>query len=419
MLQSMRKPLLILILLTCIAVIPYFLYLDLYNRNLRSIRIELGLDWENYGRAMNSTTSIHCRNGPKRNLMFLKTHKTGSSTLQNILVRFAYDNDRFVGLPTGGDILFGYYSGTPFKKSMMMPVPKSRNVNMLLHHMVFNKKEIASVLPSDTVYLTILRDPATQFESVFHYLRKDVPAFSRASGENGLTDYVRNPTQYFKGRGDGRFWWFGKNGMFFDLGFDNLSENDTYINEAIDEIEKTFDIVLISEFFDISLLLLRDLLCWDMKDIIYLSMNARNQSTVEHVTADVKDLIYKWNKADWALYNHYNKTFWRQVENYGKHRLENDLTELNRLKKEIANFCVEDNLQNNRNIRDNTYKMFNPDGIEVTQYILKKQAKNSQICQGLIYPELVWHKKLVNKQDKPPATKSLWSRLPSSMRRKV
>nr|XP_039271109.1 galactose-3-O-sulfotransferase 2-like [Styela clava] len=79
---------------------------------------------------------------PKQNVMFLKTHKTGSSTLQNILVRYAEENNCFVGLPQG-DILFGYMTGTSFQKSMMMPVPISKNVSMLLHHMVFNYTEVS------------------------------------------------------------------------------------------------------------------------------------------------------------------------------------------------------------------------------------------------------------------------------------
>nr|XP_039271108.1 galactosylceramide sulfotransferase-like [Styela clava] len=337
---------------------------------------------------------------PKQNVMFLKTHKTGSSTLQNILVRYAEKNNCFVGLPRG-DILFGYMTGTSFQKSMMMPVPISKIVSMLLHHMVFNYTEVSSILPFDAVYITILRDPATQFESVFKYFKQDVEPFNRAEGKDGLKDFVSDPKQYFNGKGDGRFWWVAKNGMFFDLGFDNLSDDEKYIKKSVAKIEGIFDLVLISEYFEISLLLLKDLLHWDIKNIVYLSMNARNQSDVEHVTSDVIDHIRKWNKADYTMYRYFNETFWRRVEAYGKDRLEHDLEEFRKLRKEIEELCVEDKLVNSKDIADKTYKMFTPTGVNVTQYKLKEQAQNNALCKGLIYPEYVWYKKLIEQQYPP------------------
>nr|XP_039273401.1 galactose-3-O-sulfotransferase 2-like [Styela clava] len=340
-------------------------------------------------------SSIQCTNGPKKNLMFLKTHKTGSSTVQNVLVRHANKNNLFIALPAY-DILFNYHSGLGFRRDFVKKTPADKTVNMLVHHMVFNKKEVAAVLPPDTIYFTILRDPATQFESVFKYLNRDVRAFRRVKG--GMKEFLTNPEKYYKGEGDGHIWWFGKNNVMYDLGFNNTNETDQYIQESIEEIDKTFQLVLISEYFDISLLLLKDLLCLDMRDIVYLSMNARNQSSVEHVTSDVTDLIYNWNKADTALYKHYNKTFWQRVEKYGKERMEKDLLEFEILKNETANFCVEDKLLNNKDVKDKSLKMFNPQNIDIGQYKLKEEAKNNMTCRGMILPEKAWYNIFSNRQ---------------------
>ena len=43
----------------------------------------------------------------------------------------------------------------------------------------------------------------------------------------------------------------------------------------IDNHAKSFDLVLIAERFDESLLLLKDLLCWNFEDILYIKV--RNQ----------------------------------------------------------------------------------------------------------------------------------------------
>lgn len=58
--------------------------------------------------------------GPKRNLMFLKTHKTGGSTLQNIFMRFGYRHGLVFVLPPAPGIHLGY----PEKFSADAALPK-------------------------------------------------------------------------------------------------------------------------------------------------------------------------------------------------------------------------------------------------------------------------------------------------------
>ena len=63
-----------------------------------------------------------------------------------------------------------------------------------------------------------------------------------------------------------KFWWFAKNPVTCDLGYNNLQEDDQHIRWMIEKVDKVFDIVLIAEYLDISLILLNDLLHWDIKD---------------------------------------------------------------------------------------------------------------------------------------------------------
>lgn len=55
-------------------------------------------------------------------------------------------------------------------------------------------------MPPDSIYVTILRDPATQFESVFKYLRNDVASFKKVQSSKPFVEYITNPeksVQYF------------------------------------------------------------------------------------------------------------------------------------------------------------------------------------------------------------------------------
>ena len=60
----------------------------------------------------------------------------------------------------------------------------------------------------------------------------------------------------------------GQNQMLWDFGLElNLLTNETAIRDKILEIESSFDLVMIAERFDESIILLRDELCWSYRDV--------------------------------------------------------------------------------------------------------------------------------------------------------
>lgn len=91
---------------------------------------------------------------PEVDIMFMKTHKTASSTFLNSLFRFGENHKLKFAFPSGRNDL------------------------------QFNSPEVAKVLPRDTFYITILRDPAEVFESFSHYFGRVVPLTWRIPGED-------------------------------------------------------------------------------------------------------------------------------------------------------------------------------------------------------------------------------------------
>ncbi|CAL4133255.1 unnamed protein product, partial [Meganyctiphanes norvegica] len=67
---------------------------------------------------------------------------------------------------------------------------------------------------------------------------------------------------------------YGKNQMLFDLGYPDTIDK-TYIYQILKELEQTFQLVMISDRLDESLILLRHLLCWEIDDVITFTKNAR------------------------------------------------------------------------------------------------------------------------------------------------
>lgn len=60
------------------------------------------------------------------------------------------------------------------------------------------------------------------------------------------------------------------------MGLDNrhlFSEPEA--KTKIEEVDKNFDLVLISEYFDESMVLMANLLCWPLEEVASLKMNSR------------------------------------------------------------------------------------------------------------------------------------------------
>ena len=126
----------------------------------------------------------------------------------------------------------------------------------------------------------------------------------------------------------------------FDFGFDhNFAETPTYVRQKIERLSMEIDLMMINEYYDESLILLKQLMCWDFEDILYIPKGVRSKSHRAKLTHDLLKNIRKWNSADMLLYEHFNKTFWAKVGAYGPD-FERDLATFRSLKQNMTEECV-------------------------------------------------------------------------------
>ncbi|KAK5616782.1 hypothetical protein CRENBAI_020469 [Crenichthys baileyi] len=325
---------------------------------------------------------------PKVNIMFMKTHKTASSTILNILFRFGEKHQLKFALP---DRRNDFCYPQPFLCSQVKDYRPGECFNIVCNHMRFNYEEVTKLLPSDAVYVTILRDPVDLFESAFHYYHRTVPFTWRIRGENKLTEFLNNPKAFYSPEAFNSF--YLKNLLFFDFGLDNnLEVNDPRVMEGIRYLSKRFQLVLIAEYFEESLILLKDLLCWSMEDILYFKLNARRTSSVSRLDPEMRAKALQWNWADWKLYEHFNVTFWERVEAYGRQRMEQEVNELRRRNAEMSANCIEGgNAVEAQKIKDTHFQPWQPIGEKsIMGYNLRKDIdpKSSTICEKMLTPEI-------------------------------
>ncbi|XP_041666261.1 galactosylceramide sulfotransferase [Cheilinus undulatus] len=335
-----------------------------------------------------SSTSQPEKCSPKVNIMFLKTHKTASSTVLNILFRFGEKHKLKFAFPDGRN---DFFYPSPFLCSQVKDYRPGDCFNIVCNHMRFDPQEVAKLLPPDAVYITILRDPVDLFESSFHYYHRAVPLTWRIKGDDKLAEFLNDPQSYYSSDAFNSF--YLRNLLFFDFGFDNnLEADDPRVAKAIHDLSSHFDLVLITEYFEESLILLKDKLCWTMEDILYFKLNARKSSSVSRLPPELRAKGLRWNGADWKLYQRFNTTFWARVEAYGRERMRQEVQELRRRNAKMKATCIEDGgAVEAQRIQDRRFLPWQPVGeASIMGYNIKSYIgpKFRTICEKMLTPEI-------------------------------
>ena len=78
-----------------------------------------------------------------------------------------------------------------------------------------------------------------------------------------------------------------KNYMCFDIGYSVEMDDDAIIDQKIAVMEQQLTFVLLTDYFDESLILMKNKLCWDWDDVVYVKFKMR----IEEAKATVSKKI--------------------------------------------------------------------------------------------------------------------------------
>eukprot|EP00057_Strongylocentrotus_purpuratus_P025306 XP_011679780.1 PREDICTED: galactosylceramide sulfotransferase-like [Strongylocentrotus purpuratus] len=266
---------------------------------------------------------------PVNSVVFIKTHKTGGTTISSILNKYGErHNMSFIANkrdPTRGHFRFVLVEN----KTILPPLGVSekdyknyKNYNLMTFHIIFLKNEakLKQLMSPEPRFITILRDPIKQWESAFFFFKGY--ATMKVPGKTPIQkvdNFMKRPLKYWSKKGKGLFTWQFRNGQWVDILGSSSSVNDnmTHVKELIEELDKKVHFVLLTDYIDESLVLLKRLLCWEFEDLLYVKMNQRPSDLSAVMSEDQREKIRKWNKADMLLYDHYNRTLWRKIADIG------------------------------------------------------------------------------------------------------
>ncbi|CAL8242039.1 unnamed protein product [Merluccius merluccius] len=335
---------------------------------------------------------------------FLKTHKTASTTMQNLLFRFAERNNLTVALPMQSCTHQFCYPRT-FTSHFVHPhtLPPS----IITNHMRFNRAELQRLMPTDTVYITILREPSSMFESLFSYYNQYCQSFKRVPNSS-LEAFLEDPWSYY--RPNEKDSMYARNTLTFDLGGDKdrPPADAGYAQAFVAEVERVFTLVMIAEHFDESLVLLRHLLSWDLDDVLYVKLNMRTPGSKRSLSPDLPAKIRQWNALDARLYDHFNASLWRQLSAMGPACVAREVRLLRKAQERLVRSCFGGRMPQLRSaaqIKNKDLRPWQPSAkVDIVGYDLPanlSQGRSSQaqeLCLKLIMPEVQYTQVLLRSQ---------------------
>ncbi|XP_022658160.1 galactose-3-O-sulfotransferase 2-like isoform X2 [Varroa destructor] len=302
---------------------------------------------QGHSRVLNGATFVHLQESVPvhpacdlvRNIFFLKTHKTGSSTIFNILFRFADEYDRTVAIPRIHGNLMNYPK--LFQESFMFNYSViNRRVEIFAVHSRLNINEVQRIMPPKTKFITILRHPLYAWESAYDYFR--ISSKTNLSIES----FAFNDSAIQMMRGRKISSWFGFNMMYFDMGFEENETAEVQAQKAISMLEQNFHLVLLAEFMEESLVLLREELCWKLESMVAFRHNERNLSIrIQIMSSEAEARILYLNDIDMRIYKHFLEKFLHLLDKFGRGRMFNEVQALKLRNRFWSDICIAERKQ--------------------------------------------------------------------------
>ncbi|XP_071150701.1 galactose-3-O-sulfotransferase 2-like [Mytilus edulis] len=256
---------------------------------------------------------------PMTHVAFLKTHKTASSTIMSIMQRFGYFRNLTFVMPLKKIDQYRFnYIGAPgetISYENIIPKREEDDYDLLCNHVVYDEGAFQNTFPSDTFLFTIIREPLKQLISTVNYYGFTQQGYFAKILNQSLThpmsDYLKSPWKF---EPSNPHYSVTNNKMSIDLGLPvSQIRNGSFIKSYFERLNTKFELVLLQEYFDESLILFKRYTCWSFKDIIYISKNIWPLHQNLNLSADDIDNHRKWNVADYALYETFYKIFWTKV----------------------------------------------------------------------------------------------------------
>lgn len=131
--------------------------------------------------------------------------------------------------------------------------------------------------------------------------------------------------------------------MAFDAGLQSWDFDDVAkVDELIAMMDEQFDLVMISEQMEASMVLMADLMCWPLEHVAFISLNARPSNSTHRtkLSSEQKEKLRSVNAADVRIYEHFKLKFEQRVQAFGVEEMARRVELLKAHNRQLTEQCI-------------------------------------------------------------------------------
>ncbi|XP_037785329.1 galactosylceramide sulfotransferase-like [Penaeus monodon] len=234
-----------------------------------------------------------------------------------------------------------------------------------------------------------MRDPSTSFQSMFSYYNLEDELRTPLLR---LLDYPRTKMNAFPRYFDR----IGRNQVLFDLGVEPEDfDSAGVVEETIRKVEQNFHLVMIAEYMDESLILLKDLLGLKMRDLVTLRQRVRlrpGNATQEALDPRRSAKLRDWLRGDHRLHQHFTARLLELVAHFGRTRMDKEVAELRALREDTRRRCGVSEYA----MRDDSIRSYGRKDLPLL--VGYRGTGSSLFCRALVKPNVALTREVVRRQ---------------------
>ena len=269
---------------------------------------------------------------PQDGVVFLRKHKSASSTLKAMTEKYLFSIGVESEPPIAGPL--GGCFPAKFDERCWAGSKRNEPVQAMTFHFRWNIEYLPTVLDKNrrkVKIFTSIRDPLAVFRSSMNFFNREemVNSCQFACWEEPYRSLLgkspKNTTvgevlesmpekfnfdlpQFFR----------LSNMQSFELGLSHAKMNDSeYVAEQLIKLEKQFDLVILAEYFIEGVVFLKHLLCCEYEDLFVPNKNMKEYQKPE-LTEEQMEIFKNFHQADLQMYEFFEKSMHRKIESFGE-----------------------------------------------------------------------------------------------------
>ena len=191
-----------------------------------------------------------------------------------------------------------------------------RHYDLIMEHIYYKKARLNKLMPGKKAIISSVRYPYNQFKSYIHF-----------SENKGRTTDLSRLGEAMRSAPGHRYLSVPK----------GLMGKRKQLKEYLDNLNAELELVFITEYFDASLVLMKRMFCWELKDILYSKLKHGKYKTNNKIL-EAEDLYKNIRSEEYALYNYFNNTFWEKVSRT-KPDFQEEVKHFQQIEDKVGDFC--------------------------------------------------------------------------------